>query len=281
MTALAVLLAAVVVLGASPAIAQPSSATGKAPESAPEAPQSPLRGNILSATNETMLVRTDRGETRLIDMAGVPAAEWHTLEPGEAVTVDGKIPFDAPDTFMASRIRRDPNGRRASYRTTRGVVRSVAGPLMVLRTTEGQILALDISTLPSGTQVGPSEAVIVTYEQQPQRDLVALWLEPDSSPPTEIASTPPEPPAPPPPPAGPASSVSAPPIGSYPHRLHGRVESIGATTLTLKTDDGQLVAFDTSRVNPQAIAGTRPGDVVSVFGHMVPAVVRAESLQKE
>ena len=280
MSALAVLLAAVVVLSATPALAQPSNGARKtSPDSAPEAPPSPVRGNILTATNETLLVRTDRGETRLIDMSSVPAAEWHSLEPGEPVTVDGRVPFDAPDTFMASRIRRDPSGRRASYRTTRGVVRSVAPPLVVLRTTEGQVLALDVSTLPSGTEVGPNDAVIVTYEQQPQRDPIALWLERDTSPPVETASVPPPAPEPPAPPAAPA--LPAPPIGSYPHRLHGRVESIGASTLTLKTDDGQLVAFDTSRVNPQAIAGTRPGDVVSVFGHMIPAVFRAESLQKE
>jgi hypothetical protein len=280
MSALAVLLAAVVVLSATPALAQPSNGARKAsPDSATEASPSPLRGNILTATNETLLVRTDKGETRLIDMSAVPAAEWHSLEPGEPVTIEGKFPFDEPETFMASRIRRDPNGRRASYRTTRGVVRSVAPPLVVLRTTEGQVLALDVSTLPSGTQVGPNDAVIVTYEQQPQRDPVVLWLERDSSPPVETASAPPPAPEPPAPPAAPA--LPAPPIGSYYARLHGRVESIGASTLTLKTDDGQLVAFDVSRVNPQAIAATRPGDVVSVFGHMIPAVFRAESLQKE
>jgi hypothetical protein len=279
MSALAVLLLAMVVLGATSANAQPSHPAGKSSLDTTEAPTPTLvRGNILSATNETLLVRSDRGETRLIDMSGVPAAEWHSLEPGEAVSIDGKVPFDAPDTFMASRIRRDPSGRRGSYRTARGVVRSVAGPIVMMRTTEGQILTLDISTLPSTTQLGPNDAVIVTYEQQPQRDPIALWLEHDTSPPPlETASAPPpEPPAPPP-----APVLPAPPLGATYHRLHGRVESIGTTTLTLRTDDGQIVAFDTSRVSPQAIAGTRPGDVISVFGHMIPAVFRAESLQKE
>jgi translation initiation factor IF-1 len=64
-------------------------------------------------------------------------------------------------------------------------------------------------------------------------------------------------------------------------RIHGYVQSIGVSNLTLKTDSGQTVNVDVSGLDRQMTASTRPGDVVSVTGQMTGNEFRASVLQKE
>ena len=64
-------------------------------------------------------------------------------------------------------------------------------------------------------------------------------------------------------------------------RIHGYVQALAGSTLTLRADDGQVVTLEISGVSPDVIATTRVGDVVSVFGRTIGGAFRVEIVQKE
>jgi len=142
-------------------------------------------------------------------------------------------------------------------------LQSVSGSEATGRTTDGRTLALDIASLPEVARPTANQPATIVYETRPGAGrATALWLTPDTT-------------------TQPSASVpTSGSLGAY-QRIHGYVESIGVSSLTLKTDSGQSLPVDVSGLTPQQIAATRPGDVVTVVGQMAGTSFKASVLQKE
>jgi hypothetical protein len=124
-------------------------------------------------------------------------------------------------------------------------------------------MALDISSVPTAARPSSNQSATIVYEAgRATARPKAVWVEAGAS------ST------------QPSASVATGSQSGY-QRLHGYVESIGVSTLTLKTDNGQSVTVDTSGLPQQQVGSTRPGDVVSVTGQTAGTAFKASVLQKD
>ena len=264
-----------VLLVASPAVAQQSDGAGQAIGnilSSVLGSDSRLQGHVVLATGPHLIFRGDDGRTYTVDMAALPAADWRDLQPGDSVALVAKKGSNA-DTLIARRIQPNSSAPRAAYRTAHGTVQSVTGSEATLRTAEGRMLTLDLSSLPRTSRPTPNQPATIVYEQQRgTRRGTALWVQPETAssgtqPSASVPTTPYD--------GSTASSRSG-----Y-QRIHGFVESLGVSSLTLKADNGETIAVDTRGLDRQTLASTRPGDVVSVVGQMSGNSFRASVLQKE
>jgi hypothetical protein len=227
-----------------------------------------VQGHVVLATGPELIFRGSDGRTYRVDTSSLPAAEWRSLKPGDAITLAAKRGA-AADQLVAERIQRDASGRQALYQTTRGTVQSVTGSEATLRTDDGRTMTLDISSLPAAARPTANQPATIVYEgSRGSARATALWLEPDSS----ASATQPSASVP----TGAASGTQS----GY-QRIHGYIESIGVSTLTLKTDSGQTLPVDISGLSPQQLASTRPGDVVSVVGQMTGTSFKASVMQKD
>jgi outer membrane lipoprotein SlyB len=64
--------------------------------------------------------------------------------------------------------------------------------------------------------------------------------------------------------------------------IHGQVQNVSGTTLTLKADDGRQLTVDMSKIGPEIQKSLAPGERVTVAAYQVSGTnVRAEFLQKD
>ena len=223
-----------------------------------------VNGHVVSATGPELIFRASDGRTHRVDTSSVPAADWRNLQPGDAITVAVKR-GRAADMLVAERIQRDASAPRAAYETARGTVESVTGSQATVRTHNGQMMVLDISSLPANARPTANQPATIVYDaRRGSARATALWIEPETGPHA----------------AQPSASIPGGTASGY-QKVRGYVESVGVSGLTLKTDSGQTLAVDTSGLNPQQIAATRPGDIVSVVGQMTGTSFRASVLQKD
>ena len=260
-----------VLLIASPAMAQQSDGVGQAIGNILSGvlggDSQRLNGYVVLATGPNLIFRSSDGRTYTVDMASLPAADWRELQPGDSVTLSAKKGAK-DDLLIARRIEPNASAPRAAYRSAQGTVQSISGSEATLRTTDGRMLTLDMSSVPRASRPTPNQPATVVYEsQRGSRRGTALWVQPETAvqPSASVPTTPPA-----------ASSQRS----GY-QRIHGYVESIGVSSLTLKADSGETVAIDTTGLDRQTLAATRPGDVVSVVGQMKGSSFRASVLQKE
>ena len=266
-----------ILLVASPAMAQQSSdglgkALGDTVSGALGSDSQQLQGHVVLASGPDLIFRSKDGRTYSVDMAALPAADWRKLQPGDSVKLAAKRGANA-DMLIARRIDVDRNTPRAEYRTANGTVQSVSESAATLRTNDGRLLALDLSSLPNSTRPALNQPATVIYERpRGSGRATALWVDKDTASygTQPSASLPTEP-----------QGGTAPSSQSGYQRIHGYVESVGISRLTLKADNGQTVAIDTSALDRQIVASMRPGDVVSVVGQMTGTSFRAAVLQKE
>jgi hypothetical protein len=257
---IAVILTTLVVFSCAPASAQTigdllSGVLGKGAQR--------VQGHVVLATGPELIFRGNDGRTYKVDVSSLPAAEWRNLQPGDAVTVAASR-GGTSETLVAERIQRSSSSR-AAYETARGTVQSVSGSEATVRTDDGRTITLDTSSLPTTARPTANQPATIVYE--PGRGSArgtALWLQAESTP----SAT------------QPSASVPTATQGRY-QRIHGYVESVGVSSLTLKTDSGQTLPVDTSGVSSQQVASTRPGDVVTVVGQMTGTSFKASVLQKE
>jgi hypothetical protein len=141
-----------------------------------------------------------------------------------------------------------------------GHVVSATGSELIVRGGDGRTYRVDASSLPAAEwrHLQPGDAVTVAGKRGAADLFVAERIQRDA----------------------PSASVPSGTQSGY-QRVHGYVESVGVSSLTLKTDSGETLAVDTSRLSPQQTASTRPGDVVSITGQRAGASFRAEVLRKD
>lgn len=144
-------------------------------------------------------------------------------------------------------------------KAVRGNVVSI-GPPLIMRGDDGRTYTVDTASLPAASWQTLQPGDTVTIAAKPGRnsgELIASRIQADRSP-----------------------SASGPSASGY-QRIRGYVESVGVSSLTLKEDSGRTVAVDTSGLNQQMVASTRPGDLVSVVGQMTGTGFRASVIQKQ
>lgn len=262
----AVILTMLLAGGAGPAVAQNTGGVGQAIGDilsdvlGNETRQ--VRAHVVLATAKGLVVRTSDGRTHPVDTRALVTSEWRSFEAGQAVTLAVRRDTRA-STLIATSIQADPSGTRAAYEVLRGTVESISRSEATVRTGDGRFVSFDISSVPDAARPTRGDAVAVAYDaQNASGRRTALWIQDDAT-----AST--------------TQPAASPTTTSGYQRIHGYVQSIGVSTLTLKRDSGQTVTVDTSGLDAQAVASTRPGDVVSVVGRMTEGEFRAELLRKE
>jgi hypothetical protein len=209
-----------------------------------------VKGAVVSAKDSTLIVRGDDDRTYVVNTAGVDSATTEKLKPGQAVTVAAGT-TGQNGVIIASSIEPGAEGTK-QFHAVNGTVTSAGTSTITFKTRDGIEIPMDLSQI-----VGPPprvrarEPATLIYEQSRQTALAPVWIEPSSATSTGSTST------------GSASPTTTGSSTAGSDRIHGYVESIGVDTLTLKTDDGRMVAVDTSRAKSD---DARPGDTVTVIG---------------
>lgn len=223
--------------------------------------QRTIRAHIVLATPAELIVRTGNGRTYSVDTSALAASDWRNLEPGQAVTLAAKR-GTRPDTLVATSIQPDPSAPNAPYRVVRGTVQSLNDAQATLRTADGGLLTFDITAVPAASRPARGESVAIAYDAETAYGRrTALWIQHDTT--------------------ATAQPAASPPTGSGYERIRGYVQAISVSSLTLRRDTGETITVDTSGLDAQAVASTRPGDVVSVVGRMTGSGFRAEVLREE
>jgi hypothetical protein len=211
-----------------------------------------LHGDRVHASGATMIFRADDGKTYTVDMSALDTERWHPIELGHALTLAAK-PGRETHALIAARIQADPADRstgktpKKPFVSAQGTVEAVQDSRLTFRTTDGTILSADASQLPGRAAARVSDQGTLTYERGPQRQITALWLERQETQPSAAVIP---------------RAVSP---GEY-QRIHGYVQSVGWSTMSLKADDGRTLTVDTSQVDAQVRSAVRQGDLLSVVG---------------
>jgi hypothetical protein len=228
-----------------------------------------LHGHRVHASDATMIVRADDGQAYAVDMSALDTQTWHPIELGQAVTLAAK-PGREPHALVAARLRADPVDRstgqapKRPFMSAQGTVEAVQDSRFNFRTTDGKILWADASQMPGHTAGRVNDQGTLTYELGARQQVIALWLErPETQPSAAVIP----------------SGLSP---GEY-QRVHGYVQSVGWSTMSLKADDGRTLTVDTSQVDAQVRSTVRSGDLVSVVGKATARADRfvAEVVERE
>jgi hypothetical protein len=147
---------------------------------------------------------------------------------------------------------------------------ATTGSSLIVKADDGQTYTVDTSSLPAASwrNLEAGRGVTLTVSRGKSADtLVASRVAADA--PGSYPSASP----------GTAGSTAAAQNGYQ--RLHGYVESLGVSGMTLKADNGQTVSVDTSGLNRETLASIRPGDLVSVVGKSSGSGFQASVVRKE
>ena len=211
-----------------------------------------LHGHRVYASGATMIFRTDDGQTYAVDMSALDTQLWHPIELGQAVTLAAR-PGREPSTLIAARLQADPADRstgkapRKSFVSAQGTVEAVQDSRLRFRTTDGALLSADASQMPGRAAARVNDQGTLTYERGSRQEITALWLDRQETQPSAAVNP----------------RVVGP--GEY-QRVHGYVQSVGWSTMSVKADDGRTLTVDTSQVDAQVRSAVRQGDLVSVVG---------------
>jgi len=203
-----------------------------------------LHGFRVHGSGTTLIFLADDGTTSRVNMAGVDAVAWSSIQLGEALMLSAK-PGPTPNTLIVARVQADPAPRRP-FVSAQGTVDAVQGPHIRFRTDEGVVVRADVSKMPDRGALRATQRGVLIYEPGARPHVTALWLEPDNTPSA-------------------AASPSSDTAGQF-RRIRGYVQSVGVSTMSLKNDDGHMVEVDTRAVETRARTAVRPGDLVSVSG---------------
>ena len=232
-----------------------------------------LHGTIVVSEGNTLVVRGDDRATYRVDVAAIDPAARAKLTSGQTVTLQAR--GGQGDVLTATAVEPDAEAKSAAtFQRISGTVQQTSKDRVTFKTAEGLVLPVDISNVHGLPYLSANQPATLYYEQGPQQEIVAVWIEPgesgqspsSASAPTASPSASTSAPT-----ASPSASTSAPTASpsastTSAQSLRGQVQTIGVSSLTLQTGDGRTVTVDTSAVDPQMVATVRPGDAVTVTG---------------
>jgi preprotein translocase subunit YajC len=138
-----------------------------------------------------------------------------------------------------------------------GTVQSVQGSQLTLKADDGRVLTVDMSAVGQNIQqaLAPGMGVTITGSTGASADqMTAQYIQQDSSDPSRGGAV-----------VGqPAAGVTQ-PSGDW-QKVHGTVQSVSGTTLTLKADDGRVLTVDMSAVGQNIQQAMTQGMGVTLAG---------------
>jgi hypothetical protein len=207
----------------------------------------------------TMVLRTDDQRSYRIDLASIDPQARQGLQAGQTANVTVRGGGQA-NVLTASELQVDQSSTPRQFQQVTGTVEGGANASrLVFRTRDGLALPVDVSQLRGLPFFSANQPATLIYEQGPQQQIVAVWIEPGEGAAAGTRGVPQ-------PSASPTSSA---PIGAAQgpgQTVQGMVNSLGLNTLSLQTSDGRTVTVDTGGVDRQAMQSVRPGDIVTVTG---------------
>lgn len=209
-----------------------------------------VTGHVVHVEGQTMIFRTSDRRTVRVDLSGLSPEARARLRTGAPATVTLRRTSD-PQLPAAAEVEVQPGAPDARFGRLDGTVERVWGSQVVVRSREGVPMTLDASGIVGVETLQPGQPATVFYEQgATAQPLTALLIESRAG----IAAGPP---------AGfPSASVP----GTAGGQVHGRVSSVGLSSMTLDTFEGRQVVVDITQIDPQVRRSITPGDVVTAFG---------------
>jgi uncharacterized protein Veg len=212
-----------------------------------------LHGTIEQVDGPRIVLRADDGQRYTIDTTGVPGFTL-TGSTGREVTVTARA-GQQPGQLDAVAIEA---GRAGGWQRIHGTIQNVEGANVTLRGDDGRLYTIDTTAVPGFTLTGSTgrEVTVTARAGQQPGQLEAVAIEPGS---------------------GTASP------GDGWQRIHGRVQSVQGTNVTLRADDGRLLTLDASKVSPAIRQALTPNEGVTVVGHqwLGPNRLQAEYIQQD
>jgi hypothetical protein len=218
-----------------------------------------LHGTVVLVKDTTMVLRTDDQRSYRIDLASIDPQARQGLQPGQTANVTVRGGGQA-NVLTASELQVDQSSTPRQFQQVTGTVEGGGNASrLVFRTRDGLALPVDVSQIRGLPFFSSNQPATLIYEQGPQQQIVAVWIEPGDGAAAGTGGMPQ-------PSASPSSSA---PIGAPQgtgQTVQGMVNSLGLNTLSLQTSDGRTMSVDTAGVDRQALQSVRPGDIVTVTG---------------
>jgi hypothetical protein len=200
-----------------------------------------------------VVVRGNDGRSYYVDTASLSGSSPEvTMNAGDPVTVVGREGKQA-DTIVAAFV--EPGAKSAAPGTEgrprwirlNGTVSAVSGSTITYKEDDGRMLTVDVSRLSqrdkSLLKPGQRAEIVVFPGPQPDNFIARFIREPSE-----------------------AARTAAVDTQSW-QRIHGVVQSVKGTTLSLKTDDGRTLNVDMAQVSSNVQGAMTPGAPVTVIGH--------------
>jgi outer membrane lipoprotein SlyB/cold shock CspA family protein len=212
----------------------------------------------LDTRHSQLTLKQDSGPDLTVYTSQLPADTIKGLHNGDRVTLTVQ-----DDPKRANLVRAQSVGTAAAapagggkWDRIHGQVQSVSGSSLIFKADDGRQLTVDASkvsdSIRNSLQPGTG-ATVAGHEWTGPNQLRAEFIQKDT---------------------GGAAAPSASPTTSGPvdekswQRIHGQVQSVSGTQLTLKADDGRTLNVDMKDVNAAVQKALAPGAAVTVVGFL-------------
>ena len=159
-----------------------------------------------------------------------------------------------------------PSGTQGGWQRVHGKVQSVSGNTVTFKADDGRTLSVDASQVSSeirGALTTDEGATLIGFAGSDATKFTARYIQQDSSDPSRGGTV-----------AGQSSAGSTASPSAMPgpvdekawQRIHGTVNSVSGTTLTLKADDGRNLNVDMKEVGEGIRQSLATGEKVTVIG---------------
>ncbi len=246
-------------------------ASGTAPAAAPAGRAhrwDRVRGTVQSVNGNVVTLKTDDGRTLNVDIAQARQRLQGGLQAGERVSVIGTA-SGSQFTARAIRDERQAQASASEWQRVHGTVQSVQGSTMQFRTDDGRTLSVDMSKVGGNIQGALTQgegATVVGFAGANANQLRAEYIQQDSSDTSRGGAVVGQAPAPVTPAPAPGPTASGPVDQNAWQRVHGTVQSITGTKVTMKADDGRMVTVDVAQVGDSVRKALTPGEGITVAG---------------
>jgi hypothetical protein len=228
----------------------------------------PVHGHRVNGGGTTMIFIADNGAISSVDMSAILPATWHPILLGQAVTLAAK-PGTAANSLVAARLQADPadqtgNVPKRAFLSALGTVEAVQGQHIRFRTTSGQVVRTSVPAMAGQAAIKAKDRGVLTYERGRGNQNTGWWLDRTEAQPAAAVG----------------ARVAGP--GEY-QRIYGYVQTVNSSSLSLKADDGRILAVDMTAIDTQVRGLVREGDLVAVLGKTTTRADQfsAESIERQ
>ena len=116
-----------------------------------------------------MIFRAEDGKIYAVDMSAIDTQTWHPIVLGQALTLAAR-PGPQPQTLVAVRIEPEQPDRAGrlrdnrAFRTVHGTVERVEGSHVIVRSSDGTVLPVDVARMTGEAQFRAHDGAVVILE---------------------------------------------------------------------------------------------------------------------